>query len=57
MIAEGCAEVILPCFLPAKPGKNGLPYALYDLQMWDHLSLSECAEIALLPIVYLSSGH
>ncbi len=28
--------------------KTALPDALYDLQMWDHLSLSECAEIALL---------
>ncbi len=28
--------------------KTTLPDALYDLQMWDHLSLSECTEIALL---------
>src|SRR5258708_39415554 len=28
--------------------KTALPDALYDLQMWDHLSLSECTEIALL---------
>lgn len=29
-------------------GKTALPDALYDLEKWNHLSSSECAEIALL---------